>query len=123
MFKCSFILITVTNWNGGRSRLDREVDDERRQERKRHLDPNDEEIDRGRSKKIKSHREYDNRNNSGYNPFQEYQNVKSWNRSIAGYQRRSYYNTSSYGRARHANNHRHQNYRYHNHNRNHWQRR
>lgn len=117
----------MTNWNGGRSRLDREVDDERRQERKRHMDPDDEEIDRGRTKKVKSHRDYENRPNAGYNPFQEYQNVKSWNRQIGGYQRRNYYNTSNHGRARHVNNYRPQNnnYGYHNshNNRNHWQRR
>ena len=103
--------------------MDREVDDERRQERKRHLDPDDEEIDRGRTKKIKNHRDYENRPNAGYNPFQEYQNVKSWNRSIGGYPRRNFYNTPSHGRPRYSNNYRSQNnYRY-NHNRNHWPRR
>lgn len=108
---------SVTNWNGGRSRLDREVDDERRQERKRHLDPDDEDIDRGRTKKMKMNRDYDNR----FNPFQDYQNVKGGQRPM-GYQRRSYYNSSSHNRARY--NSRPSYHRYHqSQNRNHWQRR
>ncbi|XP_033213289.1 ubiquitin carboxyl-terminal hydrolase 36-like isoform X2 [Belonocnema kinseyi] len=118
---------SVTNWNGGRSRLDREVDDERRQERKRHMDPDDEEIDRGRTKKVKRHRDYENRPNTSYNAFQEYQNAKSWNHPIGGGgYRRNYYNTSNYGRARHVDNYGpSNNYRYDNshNNRNHWQRR
>ncbi|XP_063995854.1 ubiquitin carboxyl-terminal hydrolase 36 [Diachasmimorpha longicaudata] len=114
---------SVTNWNGNRSHLEREVDTERREERKRHHDPDDEEMDRGRTKKLKSHREYEGRSNPGYNPFQEYQNGKTWNRPSNGsYHRRNHYNTSSHNRPRHGGNYR-QHYRYHGHNREHWQRR
>ncbi|XP_011313285.1 ubiquitin carboxyl-terminal hydrolase 36 [Fopius arisanus] len=115
---------SVTNWNGNRSHLDREVENERREERKRHHDPDDEEMDRGRTKKLKNHREYEGRSNPGYNPFQEYQNGKTWNRGSNGpYHRRNYYNTSSHNRPRHGGNYRQQQYRYHGHNRDHWQRR
>lgn len=122
----------MTNWNGNRTHLDREVDNERREERKRHYDEDDEELDRGRCRKIKNHREHDGRTNSAYNPFEEYQNGKSWNNrsSSGGYHRRNgnnYYNTSSNNRGRHGSNHRHHPYRHHNnHNsssRDHWQRR
>ncbi|XP_066595490.1 ubiquitin carboxyl-terminal hydrolase 36 isoform X2 [Prorops nasuta] len=114
----------VLNWNGNRSHLEREVDNERREERKRYLDPDDEEIDRGRVKKVKSHRSYEGRSNPGYNSFQEYQNGKSWNRPPSGYHRRSnnYYNTSSNHARRHGNGYRPSHYRYQNHSRAHWQR-
>ncbi|XP_050575626.1 ubiquitin carboxyl-terminal hydrolase 36 [Bombus affinis] len=113
---------SVTNWNGNRTHLDREVDNDRREERKRHFNADDEEIDRGRVKKVKDHRTYDERSNSGYNPFQEYQNGKTWNRSLGGYYRRHYYNTSNNARPRHGRNYRPPHYRYHNHSRAHWQR-
>ena len=113
---------SVSNWNGNRTHLDREVDNDRREERKRHFNQDDEDIDRGRVKKVKDHRGYEERSNSGYNPFQEYQNGKTWNRSLGGYYRRHYYNTSSHARPRHGRNYRPPHYRYHNHSRVHWQR-
>ncbi|XP_029169097.1 ubiquitin carboxyl-terminal hydrolase 36 [Nylanderia fulva] len=94
---------SVTNWNGNRTQLERDVDNDRREERKRHFNPDDEEMDRGRVKKVKDHssrRSYNDRPN--YNSFQEYQN-KTWNRSVNSYHRRHYYNTS-YVRPRHGNN-------------------
>ncbi|XP_034192188.1 ubiquitin specific peptidase 36 [Osmia lignaria lignaria] len=114
---------SVVNWNGNRTHLDREVDNDRREERKRHFNTDDEEIDRGRVKKVKDHRTYEDRSNTDYNPFQEYQNSKTWNRaSGGGYYRKHYYNTSSYTRSRHGRNYRPQHYRYHNHSHGHWQR-
>ncbi|XP_046753723.1 ubiquitin carboxyl-terminal hydrolase 36 isoform X1 [Diprion similis] len=112
---------SVSNWNGGRAHLEREIGTERREERKRHLDSEEEEIDRGRMKKVKGHREYKDRANPDYNPFQEYQMSKSWSRS-SGYHRRAYYNVSS-NRPRHGSNYRPPHYKYHNHSRDHWQRR
>ncbi|XP_076619386.1 ubiquitin specific peptidase 36 isoform X2 [Colletes latitarsis] len=112
----------VSNWNGNRTHLDREIDNDRREDRKRHFNTDDEEIDRGRVKKVKDHRIYEERSNTGYNPFQEYQNGKTWNRSLGGYYRRHYYNTSSHTRQRHGRNYRAPHYRYHNHSRAHWQR-
>lgn len=99
---CEFL---VTNWNGSRTQLDRDVDNDRREERKRHFNADDEEMDRGRVKKVKDHssrRSYNERSNANYNSFQEYQN-KTWNRSVNSYHRRHYYNTS-YVRPRHGNN-------------------
>ncbi|XP_053970950.1 ubiquitin carboxyl-terminal hydrolase 36-like isoform X2 [Hylaeus volcanicus] len=113
---------SVSNWNGNRTHLDREIDNDRREERKRHFNTDDEELDRGRVKKVKDHRTYEERSNTGYNPFQEYQNGKTWNRSINDYYRRHYYNTSSYTRQRHGRNYRPSHYRYNNHSRAHWQR-
>ncbi|KAG8041228.1 hypothetical protein G9C98_002216 [Cotesia typhae] len=111
---------SVTTWNGSRTQMDREVDNERREERKRHFNADDEEMDRGRTKKVKSHREYESRSNPGYNPFQEYHNGKSWNRSNgSGNYRRYYNNNSSYNRQGHGN-YRH---RYHNNHRDHYHRR
>ncbi|CAG5088829.1 Similar to Usp36: Ubiquitin carboxyl-terminal hydrolase 36 (Drosophila ananassae) [Cotesia congregata] len=127
---------SVTTWNGSRTQMDREVDNERREERKRHFNADDEEMDRGRTKKVKCHREYESRSNPGYNPFQEYHNGKSWNRSNGGGNYRRYYNNnnnnnnnnsnnnnnnnnSSYNRQGHGN-YRH---RYHNNHRDHYHRR
>ncbi|XP_012255810.2 ubiquitin carboxyl-terminal hydrolase 36 isoform X2 [Athalia rosae] len=112
---------SVSNWNGGRAHLEREVDTERREDRKRHLDSDEEEMDRGRVKKVKGHREYKERSNPGYNPFQDYQTSKSWNRP-GGYARRAYYNVS-HSRPRHGSNYRPPHYRNHNHSRDHYQRR
>ncbi|KAL6259800.1 hypothetical protein P5V15_009711 [Pogonomyrmex californicus] len=102
---------SVTNWNGNRTQLDRDVDNDRRDERKRHFNADDEEMDKGRSKKMKDHnrRSYEERST---NSFQEYQNKTNWNRSVNGYHRRHYYNTS-YARPRHGNNYRPPHYRYH----------
>ncbi|XP_031846281.1 ubiquitin specific peptidase 36 isoform X2 [Nomia melanderi] len=113
---------TVLNWNGNRTHLDREVDNDRREERKRHFNTTDDDIDRGRVKKVKDHRTYDDRSNASYNPFQEYQNGKTWNRSLDGYYRRQYYNTSTHSRQRHGRQYRPAHYRYHSHSRAHWQR-
>lgn len=110
----------VTNWHGNRCYVEREVDNDRREERKRH-NTEDEEADRGRVKKVKEHRMFGDRMSTGYNLFQEYQNGKSWNRSPSGYHRESYYNSSNNSRLRRNSNYRHPRYRYHN-SRVHWQR-
>ncbi|KAK2584175.1 hypothetical protein KPH14_006604 [Odynerus spinipes] len=112
----------VTNWHGNRCYLEREVDNDRREERKRHINTDDEEADRGRVKKVKEHRMFNDRTNTGYNLFQEYQNGKTWNRSLSGYHRESYYNSSNNTRLRRNSNYRHPRYRYHNNSRVHWQR-
>nr|XP_033321304.1 ubiquitin carboxyl-terminal hydrolase 36-like [Megalopta genalis] len=113
---------SLLNWNGNRTHLDREVDNDRREERKRHFNTNDDDIDRGRVKKVKDHRTYEDRSNTGYNPFQEYQNGKTWDRSLNNYHRRQYYNTSTHSRQRHGRQYRSAHYRYHSHSRAHWQR-
>jgi len=103
------------NWNGNRTQLDRDVDNDRREERKRHFNADDEEIDKGRTKKVKDHtnrRSYEERSSTSYNSFQEYQN-KTWNRSVNGYHHRRYYYNTSYARSRHGNNYRPPHYRYH----------
>lgn len=119
---------SVTSWNGNRTQLDHDVDNDRREERKRHFNADDDEIDKGRTKKVKNHtnrRSYEERSSTSYNSFQEYQN-KTWNRSLNGYHHhhhhhhhnnhnhRRYYNTS-YARSRHGNNYRPPHYRYHSH--------
>lgn len=79
-------------------------------------------MDRGRVKKVKEHRDYKERSNSGYNPFQEYSRSKSWDRP-GGYHRRSYNYSASSNRPRHGSNYRPPHYKYHPHSRDHWQRR
>ncbi|XP_017885746.1 ubiquitin carboxyl-terminal hydrolase 36 [Ceratina calcarata] len=129
---------SVVNWNGNRTLIDREVDADRREERKRHSNADDDDLDRGRVKKLKTHRSYDDRSSSSYsNPFQEYQEGKTWNSHRAPTPRyydrglRHYYNTSGHvrqwallqnlrTRQRHPRNYRPQHYRYHS--RAHWQR-
>ncbi|XP_024889248.1 ubiquitin carboxyl-terminal hydrolase 36-like isoform X1 [Temnothorax curvispinosus] len=102
---------SVTNWNGNRTQLDRDVDNDRREERKRHFNADDEEIDKGRTKKVKDYtnRRYEDR--SSYNSFQGHQN-KTWNRFNFNHPRRQHYNTS-YPRSRHGNNYRPSRYRFH----------
>ncbi|XP_072947305.1 uncharacterized protein scny [Epargyreus clarus] len=72
----------VASWAGTHSALARQVFDERREERKRALDATDE-MDRGRTKKIKFHH-YNrfNNNRNAYNPFQEKQNKPHWRGSF-----------------------------------------
>ncbi|XP_012538392.2 ubiquitin carboxyl-terminal hydrolase 36 isoform X2 [Monomorium pharaonis] len=115
---------SVANWNGNQTQLEHDIDNDRREERKRQFNTDDEEIDKGRTKKVKNHtnrRSYDERSSTSYNSFQEHQN-KTWNRSVNGYHhnyhhhnhhhRRHYYNTSA--RSRHGNSYRPPHYRFHN---------
>lgn len=69
----------VASWNGSHSTMSRQVFDERRDERKRTLDAIDD-MDRGRSKKVKKFHHYNRFSNTrnGYNPFQEKQNKPHW---------------------------------------------
>ncbi|XP_018317211.1 ubiquitin carboxyl-terminal hydrolase 36 isoform X2 [Mycetomoellerius zeteki] len=117
---------SVMNWNGNRTQLDRDVDNDRREERKRHFNADDEEIDKGRTKKIKDHtnrRPYEERSSTSYKSFQP---NKSWNRSVNGYHHhhnhhhhhhyhhhRRYPHNTSYTRPRHGNNYRPPHYRHH----------
>ncbi|KAJ8681566.1 hypothetical protein QAD02_017358 [Eretmocerus hayati] len=64
----------VQSWNGGKARMDRDVDNQRRQDRKRPYD-DDSEIDRGRMKKVKMHNGFKNHHDSKYNAFQERHNM------------------------------------------------
>ncbi|XP_012218375.1 ubiquitin carboxyl-terminal hydrolase 36 [Linepithema humile] len=113
---------SVTNWNGNRTQLDRDVASDKRDERKRHYNSDDSMIDKPRPKKSKDHnRRYES--TAKYNSFQDFQNQKYGKtyRSIGiGYnnnRRYNYYNTS-YARSRHGNNYRQPpHFRYHSHNR------
>ncbi|XP_028172565.1 ubiquitin carboxyl-terminal hydrolase 36 [Ostrinia furnacalis] len=69
----------VASWNGTHSAMSRQVFEEKRDERKRALEASDE-MDRGRSKKVKKFHHYNrfNNNRNGYNPFQEKQNKPHW---------------------------------------------
>lgn len=116
----------VPSWNGGKARIDRDVDNERRQERKRPFDNDEDELDRGRTKKIKMyHKDY--RNDSKYNQFQEHHNNNiKWRQFSNNHYRTG--NCHSYnGRPRHGGGggnynrppyHRH----HHNKSRNNWRR-
>ncbi|XP_018398143.1 PREDICTED: ubiquitin carboxyl-terminal hydrolase 36-like [Cyphomyrmex costatus] len=107
---------SVMSWNGNRTHLDRDIDNERREERKRHFNADDEEIDKGRTKKVKDHtnrRSYEERSSTRNKSFQN----KMRNRPVNGYHNhyphhyhhpynnRRHYNTS-HPRSRHGNNYR-----------------
>ncbi|XP_011876463.1 PREDICTED: ubiquitin carboxyl-terminal hydrolase 36-like [Vollenhovia emeryi] len=85
----------VTNWSGNKTQLDRDVNNDRREERKRHFNADDEDIDKGRIKKINYHRLYEERPSAHY-AFQN--QPKHWlgNRIY----RKSYPYSSSYPRSR-----------------------
>ncbi|GLH14470.1 Ubiquitin carboxyl-terminal hydrolase 36, partial [Gryllus bimaculatus] len=63
---------SVSSWNGGRSHIDREVENDRHDERKRSHSKYDEELDMGRVKKIKHNNEFTN-NQPKCNYFDEFQ--------------------------------------------------
>ncbi|XP_022130071.1 ubiquitin carboxyl-terminal hydrolase 36 isoform X1 [Pieris rapae] len=68
----------VSSWNGTHSHLSRQVFEERREERKRALNASDE-MDCGRSKKVKKFHHYNRfHNRHDYNPFQDKQNKMQW---------------------------------------------
>ncbi|CAH2091070.1 unnamed protein product [Euphydryas editha] len=69
----------VASWAGSHSAMSRQVFEERREERKRIHEATDE-MDRGRTKKVKKFHHYNrfNNNRHGYNPFQEKQNKLHW---------------------------------------------
>lgn len=57
----------VSSWNGTRSQLEKEVNNERREDRKRALTDNSEQS-RPKHQKLNSHGSY--KSNPGYNPIQ-----------------------------------------------------
>ncbi|XP_047534809.1 ubiquitin carboxyl-terminal hydrolase 36 [Vanessa atalanta] len=69
----------VSSWNGTHSAMSRQVFEERRDDRKRVHEATDE-MDRGRTKKIKKFHHYNrfNNNRNAYNPFQDKQNKLHW---------------------------------------------
>ncbi|KDR20325.1 Ubiquitin carboxyl-terminal hydrolase 36 [Zootermopsis nevadensis] len=85
---------SVTNWSGERSHMDREVQRDRREDRKRNYDNDyNEEFDRGRVKKVKRHHIDSHHNKMKFNPFQDYHNFKrQWgNNNSDDYYKKSYY--------------------------------
>lgn len=93
----------VSSWSGERSYVDIELEKERDNERKRSLENlYDEELDRGRVKKIKFNNNSSSQHNSRpkYNTFQQYHNEKiHWNNSGNMYRSQNYY------RSHHQHNH------------------
>ncbi|VEN63845.1 unnamed protein product [Callosobruchus maculatus] len=99
----------VTSWNGTRSQLDREIHEERREERKRSLA--DSSHDQNSKAKHQKTNNYNNhfKSNPGYNPIQEYHNAKNWN-SYGGHYK-PFYNGNRHRRFFNQKNC-HKNYRY-----------
>ncbi|KAJ8933865.1 hypothetical protein NQ314_013718 [Rhamnusium bicolor] len=93
--------VPVSSWNGTRSQLDKEVISERREERKRSLADSS---DQGRVKQQKINSNY--KSNPGYNPIQEYHNMKNWSHNNGSGHYKSFYN----GGNRHRRNFHHKNY-------------
>ncbi|XP_017048590.1 LOW QUALITY PROTEIN: ubiquitin carboxyl-terminal hydrolase 36 [Drosophila ficusphila] len=76
---------SVLSWNGKPAELEKELLVDAREQRQRDLDDDEEnEMDRGRQRKVKSgSAKGSNSSNStpGYNPFQEYEGQKRWNKN------------------------------------------
>ncbi|KMY97788.1 ubiquitin carboxyl-terminal hydrolase 36 isoform X3 [Drosophila simulans] len=79
---------SVLSWNGKPAELEKELLVDAREQRQRDLDDDEEnEMDRGRQRKVKSgSAKGNNASNStpGYNPFQEYEGQKRWNKNGGG---------------------------------------
>lgn len=89
----------VSTWSGTRSQLDKEVAQEKREDRKRSFA--DSSVDQGRVKHPKVSSSYSkNKSNPGYNPVQEYHNMKNWSNSN-GSQGGSYHHKPFYHGSRH----------------------
>lgn len=93
----------VTSWNNTQSNMVREVDNDQREDRKRHAeDDDDDEMDMGRTKKIKYGIKLQNSSNQGGklpNPFQEQQNHVNQNGN-GGHRQNSYSNNNGNGFSR-----------------------
>ncbi|XP_058794208.1 ubiquitin carboxyl-terminal hydrolase 36 isoform X3 [Phymastichus coffea] len=102
----------VHSWNGGKARLEREVDNQRHQDRKRLYEDEEDELDRGRLKKVKHH-DYKN-HDARYNRFQEHQNNGlKWKYNNNNHYRLNH-NNHSYRRHGNGGNYNRQHHRYHN---------
>ncbi|XP_023180073.2 ubiquitin carboxyl-terminal hydrolase 36 [Drosophila hydei] len=84
---------SVLSWNGKPSELDKELLAEAREQRKRDAEDDEEnEMDRGRQRKVKSASVKCNNGTPGYNPFQEFESQKRWNGNKSGSFPRFYQN-------------------------------
>ncbi|XP_019768454.2 ubiquitin carboxyl-terminal hydrolase 36 [Dendroctonus ponderosae] len=93
----------VSTWGGNRSQLDKEVQQERREDRKRSADSS---IDQGRAKHAKVSSSFNKgKTNPGYNPIQECHNMKNWSNSSgsSGYNH-YHHNSKPYYHNRHKRN-------------------
>ncbi|XP_061392793.1 ubiquitin carboxyl-terminal hydrolase 36 [Musca vetustissima] len=72
----------VLTWNGQQSEIEREIITDAREQRQRDWEDDEEnEMDRGRQKKVKAPKDpHANAPTPGYNPFQEQENQKRWKR-------------------------------------------
>ncbi|XP_065720552.2 ubiquitin carboxyl-terminal hydrolase 36 isoform X3 [Drosophila suzukii] len=82
---------SVLSWNGKPAELEKELLVDAREQRQRDLDDDEEnEMDRGRQRKVKSGSAKGNNSSNasnstpGYNPFQEYEGQKRWNKNGGG---------------------------------------
>ncbi|XP_052845456.1 ubiquitin carboxyl-terminal hydrolase 36 isoform X1 [Drosophila gunungcola] len=82
---------SVLSWNGKPAELEKELLVDAREQRQRDLDDDEEnEMDRGRQRKVKSGATKGNNSSNasnstpGYNPFQEYEGQKRWNKNGGG---------------------------------------
>ncbi|XP_044753108.1 ubiquitin carboxyl-terminal hydrolase 36 [Coccinella septempunctata] len=111
LFKMSYKgFSSVSTWNGTRSRLDKEVANERREERKRTIEEVSDPIDQGRKKHVKTHNNF--KSNPGYHPIEEYHSSKNWNHRNNNSNSRFYGNKQFYNKNghRHRYNFHHKNY-------------
>lgn len=67
----------MNSWEGSKSVLDSEIEGEKRNHKRYWSDEYEEELDQGKTKKVKKyHADYSF--NSGYNPFQKHQDHRNY---------------------------------------------
>jgi ubiquitin carboxyl-terminal hydrolase 36/42 len=98
----------VSSWNGTRAQLDKEINAERREERKRAFVDN---ADQGKVKHQKMNNSY-NKSNPGYNPVQEFHNAKNWSQNNGSGHYKPFYNPGNRHRRNFHHKSFHKNYRF-----------
>ncbi|KAH8270496.1 hypothetical protein KR018_010820 [Drosophila ironensis] len=75
----------VLSWTGKPAELEKELLADAREQQQRDLDDDEEnDMDRGRQRKVKSGAAKASNSTPGYNPFQEYEGQKRWNKNGSG---------------------------------------
>ncbi|CAG9862079.1 unnamed protein product [Phyllotreta striolata] len=110
LFKLSHAGYTapVSSWDGSKSTLEKEVQNERREDRKRGLPDSS---DQGRVKQMKLGSATNFKSNPGYNPIQEFHNTKNWKHNNGNGNYKAFYSGNRHRRIFHHKNF-HKNYRY-----------
>uniref|UniRef100_A0A023F002 Ubiquitin carboxyl-terminal hydrolase n=3 Tax=Triatoma infestans TaxID=30076 RepID=A0A023F002_TRIIF len=103
----------VNSWNGTKSKMSKDIEKDRMQA-KRHYDGYSDELDRGKIKKRRFHKNnnMENNANNSWNRVQDYQNRKNcWNNPLNGSSRQNFYRQYTYEKSKGHSHHHHPPYR------------